>query len=272
MGNLKIWKNTSVLNNYSEGLFFTENKNKADIILLGSRKVKIEEFKSLKGIYRAGVGIENVPTTYCRKKNILIKFPSKKTKNFLYEETANYTISLIFRMLYPIPSINIPWSKNTRLSLENKKVLIIGMGNIGSRVKQKLETMVSVLTYDILNNKFNELGELIKKADVITLHMPNLIENINFFDETKLNLMKQDSILVNTARANLVDEDSLYKQISEGKIKAAFDVFWDEPYKGKLKDYYPDSFYMSPHIASSSEDFFLGCRNDLDKMIKKINQ
>ena len=93
----------------------------------------------------------------------------------------------------------------------------------------------------------------------------------NFFSKERLNLLKQGSILINTARANLVNEDDLYEIISEGNIKAAFDVFWEEPYEGKLLEFYPDSFFMSPHVASSSIEFFTGCKSDLDDLIKKIS-
>ena len=110
----------------------------------------------------------------------------------------------------------------------------------------------------------------IKQADVISIHIPNMPLNDNFMDKKKLSWMKNEAVLINTARANLVNEEDLYLAISKGKIRAAFDVFWNEPYSGKLTTFYPDSFYMSPHIASSSADFFLGCRNDLDKMIQNL--
>tara|TARA_Y100001968_G_C19175896_1_gene627998 strand:- start:462 stop:833 length:372 start_codon:yes stop_codon:yes gene_type:complete len=123
-----------------------------------------------------------------------------------------------------------------------------------------------------MENEAEELESLIKKADVISLHIPNMPENDNFMDKQKLNWMKHGAILINTARANLVNEEALYESISKGNIKAAFDVFWNEPYSGKLTKFYPDSFYMSPHIASSSEDFFLGCRNDLDRMNRLLSK
>ena len=69
MKKYKIWKNTSLLDNFSKNLKFTEKKEDADIILLGSKKININEFKKLKGIFRAGVGQENIPFEACRKKN-----------------------------------------------------------------------------------------------------------------------------------------------------------------------------------------------------------
>lgn len=266
MKNFKIWKNTSALDDYSQGLNFTDDKEKADIILLGSKSIDINQFPNLKGIFRVGVGKDNVPFKECEKREIYIEFPSKKSINILFEETSNYTVSLVLRMLYASPDISLPWKKNPRSSLENKTALIIGTGNIGSRVKHKLDHLMQVVSYDIIENKAEELESLIKKADVLSLHIPNMPENDNFIDKQKLNWMKNGSILINTARANLVNEDALYQSISQGKIKAAFDVFWNEPYTGKLIQFYPDSFFMSPHIAGSSEDFFSGCRNDLEDM------
>ena len=270
MENLKIWKNTSILNDFNEGLSFTDEKSLANIIVLGSRSIDINEFPKLKGIFRAGVGRDNVPISECSKKNIHVEFPSEKTRLSLFEETANYTVSLALRMAYPAPSISLPWEKKNRQSLEEKHALVIGLGNIGKRVKQKLEVLMNVSSFDILTNKDDELEGLIRSADIISLHIPNIPENNNFFDKVKLGWMMQDAILINTARANLVNEASLYDALSERRIRAAFDVFWKEPYSGALKDFYPDSFFMSPHIASSSNEFFLGCRNDLDRMLSSL--
>ena len=75
--------------------------------------------------------------------------PSKETKKILFEETANSTISLIFRMAYPNTSIDNPWKKKLRNNLKDKTILLIGQGNIGKRVKQKLKNIISVITYDL---------------------------------------------------------------------------------------------------------------------------
>ena len=135
MKNIKIWKNTSVLNEFNEELTFTENKQTADLILLGSRQIDLDEFPNVKGIFRAGVGRDNVPLLDCERRNIVIQYPSEDTTLCLYEETANYTVSLVLRMSYPSPDISVPWEKVYRTSLHKRNALIIGAGNIGSRVK-----------------------------------------------------------------------------------------------------------------------------------------
>ena len=270
MNNIKVWKNTSIMDEFSEGIEFTNRKAEADIVLLGSKPINLKDFEKLRGIFRAGVGIDNIPFEECKSRNILVELPSEKTKNFLFEEAASFTVSLIMRMLFPDPEIKPPWKKSPREGLENKKALVIGLGNIGSRVKNKLEGIMSVTSYDILDSKKSDLKNLISEADILSLHIPSTAENINFFDYSMFKLMKKGAILVNTARANLVDEEELYKFIEQDKIKAAFDVFWEEPYNGKLIEFYPDRFYMTPHIASSTVDFLKGCRFDLDKMISRF--
>ncbi|SVC33655.1 uncharacterized protein METZ01_LOCUS286509, partial [marine metagenome] len=104
-----------------------------------------------------------------------------------------------------------------------------------------------------------------------TLHIPKTSENEAFMDKEKLGLMKDGAVLINTARGSIVDEEALYSEISSDRIQAAFDVFWQEPYIGKLKKFHPDKFYMSPHIAGYTDSFLLGCRKALDSLIRELS-
>ena len=83
--------------------------------------------------------------------------------------------------------------------------------------------------------------------------------------------MKDGAALINTARGPIVDEEALYAEIKLGRLKAAFDVFWKEPYNQKLKEFYPNFFYMTPHVASTCKGFLIGCRQGLDLLIKELN-
>ena len=83
--------------------------------------------------------------------------------------------------------------------------------------------------------------------------------------------MKSDALLINTSRGGIINEVDLYNVIKSGHLGgAAIDVFEQEPYNGKLKQFYPDIFFMTPHVASTCSDFLVGCRNDLDKLIKEF--
>ncbi len=268
---MKIWKNTSTLDGYDEGLEFEEKKEKADIALLGSKTIELSEFPNLKGIFRAGIGKDNVPEVEAIKKKILVRYPSKKTTNIIFNETAAYTCNLIFKMMYRNTGKIDTWLKSDRNNLSNKSLLVIGTGNIGSRVASLMKSFMDVSTFDILKNKNEELRSLISKADCVSLHIPKNSSNESFMNHEKLSMMKDNSSLVNTARGQIVDEDALYHEISSGRITAAFDVFWNEPYYGKLKQFYPDSFFMSPHIASTCSEFLEGCREGLEKLIKDLD-
>ena len=65
-----IWKNTSTLDGYDKGLVFTEHKEQAEIALLGSKTIDLDEFPYLKGIFRAGIGKDNVPEEEATKKKL----------------------------------------------------------------------------------------------------------------------------------------------------------------------------------------------------------
>ena len=267
---MKIWKNTSTLDGFDNGINFTENKKDADIALLGSKAINLNEFPNLKGIFRAGISRDNVPEKEAQEKGVLVKFPSKETIEIIFDETASFTCSLIFRILYSnVGSLN-PWLKEPRLQLSQKKLLIIGAGNIGARLVQLMKPFMQVLTFDILQNKTSHLKQLIHQADCISLHIPKIIDNISFIDKEKLSWMKDGAALINTARGEIVDEDALYDELEKGRIKAAFDVYWHEPYKGKLNHFYPDHFFMTPHVASTCKGFLEGCRRSLDDLIKDL--
>lgn len=264
---MKIFFNTTSLYEFKNHFDFTEDKSKAELMVVGGRPIILEDFPRLKAIYRMGVGTDNIPFEEAERLNIKIYMPSEDTKNLIFEETANTSIGLIFRMIYNDVGDIEKWKKSPRRTLKEKRLLIIGYGNIGKRVYSKLKNILKVNIYDSILYPGN-FDDLISKSDVISLHIPLNKDNINFIDEEKLSLMKDGAILINTARGKLVDEDALYKYISKGKIYAAFDVFWKEPYRGKLKEFYPVRFYMTPHIASNTINFLESCVEDLKKIIK----
>jgi len=265
-----LWKNTSTLDGYDDGLVFTEDKIQAEIALLGSKPIVLDDFPNLKGIFRAGIGKDNVPEKEAIENGILVKYPSSETIDIIYNETATYTCSLIFRMLYNYVGTIEPWFKYDRPALSKKTLLVIGVGNIGSRVAEYMQPFIQVLTFDILDNNISDLPTLISKANCITMHIPTTDENNAFMDKDRLAMMKNDAVLINTARGPIVDEDALYSEVSSGRLRAAFDVFWQEPYIGKLKEFHPDRFYMSPHVASTCSDFLEGCRKGLDNLINDL--
>jgi len=267
---LKIWTNTNTLDGLVDDLTFTGSKEEADIALLGSKPIQLQDFPNLKGIFRAGVGKDNVPIEEAGRKSIKVAFPSPQTVEYIYEETANFTCYLILKMVYSLVGNLSPWEKFPRIALQNRVLLVVGTGNIGKKVRGKMKSLMQVRTYDVLENSPGELEPLLKGADVVSLHIPNLPGNKNFMDAEKLALLKDQAILINTARGALVSEEALSQELEKGRLSAAFDVYWQEPYEGKLKKFYPDRFFMTPHVASTCDAFLKGSAEDLRKLLVEI--
>jgi lactate dehydrogenase-like 2-hydroxyacid dehydrogenase len=146
------------------------------------------------------------------------------------------------------------------------------MGHIGKRVARILRYGfgMNVVYYSRTKNelveneldaKFVSLNELCLKADIISVHALYSDESIGLIDETHFELMKKEVVLINTARAELVDCDALKEALTEGKIAfAAFDCYYEEPVPSSQDDKYgllafeDNKFIITPHTAYKTEN------------------
>jgi len=255
---MAIYFNTNTFDAFTEdsNIPITRNSAKARLIVLGSKKPDYPQFTNLRAVYRFGVGIENIDFDFLKQRSIKIFFPSEETKIILYEATANFTVFGILYMLFNKAfGIVDEWKKTQREYIGAKQALIIGTGNIGSRVVKKLAPFMNTTTFDICANTSDELENLIRKADIIAVHIPLCDKTENFFDREKLSWVKNNALLINTARGKLFDEDALYEKLASTNCRAFFDVFWEEPYHGKLKNLGKDRFFMTPHSSSNTAEF-----------------
>ena len=268
---MKFWKNTATLDHLVPELLDTVDVAEAEIAVIGGKPLDLSSMPNLKAIFKCGVGVDNIPFEEAKKRGIEVILPSAQTKRYIFEETANFAVYLILRVLYKNLGSTEKWEKKQRPFLGDYKVLILGQGNIGKQVADKLNPLVSVSTYDPLQNSEHELEKLFKQSDVISLHIPLNEHTVSFVDEEKLSWMKDGATLVNTARGPIVDETALYNEIKNERLFAAFDVFWNEPYDGKLKEHHPERFFMSPHVASNCQDFLNGLALDLRELIRNYS-
>ena len=265
---MNFWKNTSTLDKLLPELLETVDAAEAEVAVIGSKPIQLTSMPKLKAIFKCGVGTDNIPFEEAAARDVEIWMPSDDTKRYIFEETANFAVYLVFQMLFSEIGDVDGWKKQSRGFLGNKKVLVLGQGNIGSYVTRKLKPSVEVLTFDAAENSMDDLPGLIKQADVITLHVPLMDSTKGFIDAEKLRWMKDGAALVNTARGPVVDEDALFEEIQSCRLRAAFDVFWEEPYEGKLKQFHPESFLMSPHVSSNCENFLTGLAEDLRNYLR----
>ncbi|WP_226388820.1 phosphoglycerate dehydrogenase [Penaeicola halotolerans] len=159
------------------------------------------------------------------------------------------------------------WDKSANNSFEirGKKLGIIGYGNIGAQLSVLAENMgMNVYYYDIVERlalgnatKCQSLEELLKLADVISLHVDGRATNENFIDEKAIKQMKPGAILLNLSRGHVVDVEALKTAILNGHIGgASVDVF---PYEPKTNEEAFDSplkglpnTILTPHIGGST--------------------
>lgn len=267
---MRIWTNTNTLDGYCPELLAPVPAEQAEIAVIGSKSINLEKFPLLKGLFKCGIGVDNVPFTECEARNIRVGLPSSTTAEIIFEETANFTVHTILNALYSTAGDINGWIKHARPLLNRRNVLVIGLGNIGSRVCARLAPLVKVVGFDIKNQPEHELLQLIPDADVVSLHLPLTGKTKGWFDAGKLALMRDGAVLVNTARGPIVAEDALLAEIEAGRLRAAFDVFWSEPYHGPLRSHHPQRFLMTPHIASTCTDFLTGLAADLGNFIAAL--
>lgn len=124
--------------------------------------------------------------------------------------------------------------------LHGKQIGVIGTGRIGRRVIEiAMGFGMSVVAYDLqpdheaaqqLGFRYTELDDLLRSADIVTLHVPALPETINLLSDHEFQLMKPGVVLINTARGNVIDVPALVRALADGKVKAAgLDVLPNEP-------------------------------------------
>jgi phosphoglycerate dehydrogenase-like enzyme len=268
---LKIFNATQTLKGFNQELEYTVDKSAADLMIVGGKSINLDEFPNLRGIFKTGVGIDNLPFKEAEKRGVVIQLPSEETKEIIYHETASFALHLILKFVYRDTGIFSTWQKNNRKSLKDYQVLVMGTGKIGSKLVDRLSPLCKVLTYDPLDNTEEELDQYLQKADIISLHMPLLPETKNFFNQEKLSLLKNGALLVNTARGPIIEEEALYNELKGGRIKAAIDVFSKEPYEGKLTEIDSQNIYLSPHVASTCKEFLVGLAKDFLAFHSKFN-
>ena len=157
--------------------------------------------------------------------------------------------------------------ESSKLSYETT-LGIVGFGIIGRKVVKKLSGFdFNVLVYDPFAKQEDadtygvrlvNLDTLMQQADIISVHARLLPSTENLIGAHEIALMKPNAIIVNTARAGLVDEEALIEALSKHKIKAAaLDVFREEPLPDDHILHQLDNVIITPHMAGNAGDVML---------------
>ena len=256
----------------SELLEFLNGQNKVIVGLENFDKNLIDQLPELKVISKFGVGLNNIDLESMKEHSISLGFQPGTNK----QSVAELALMHIFIALRKAPSskediCNNIWSQNKGHELFGKTIGIIGFGNIGQRLAELLEPFKCKIIFydgiefskeelvdkfpsrseDFINNlQQSSLNEVLKEADIVSIHIPLLEETQNLISVDELACLKKDVRIINTSRGGIVDEKALEDFLNQNKNAfAAFDVFETEPaFNHPLLKL--NNFYATSHLGS----------------------
>lgn len=224
----------------------------------------VMEKSSLKVISRCGVSMNNIDLVAARELGIpVINTPDAPTV-----AVAELTVGAMLALLRMIPLMDRElhdkkWTKKIGTQLSGKTVAIIGFGRIGRQVATLLRPFeVKMLAVDkflkgvVEHVEIVTLQDALKQADIVTLHVSG---ESRLLGKDEFAMMKDGVYILNAARGEIIDEDSLAKAVKSGKVAGAWlDTFSEEPYQGPLTDL--PQVILTPHVGSYS----LECRQRME--------
>ncbi|MDB4847798.1 phosphoglycerate dehydrogenase [Candidatus Pseudothioglobus singularis] len=228
----------------------------------------LSQLPELNVISKYGVGIDMIDINAIGKYGKKFGWTGGVNKRSVSELVISFAIALLRHV--PVSHkevISGTWRQHIGGQLSGRTIGIIGCGHIGKDLIKLLQPFeCSILVNDIRKyedfyREYNldnlEIEELLKRSDIVTLHVP-LDESTKYMlTGDKLALMKKSAILINLARGGLVDEIALKNMLSNKLLAAAgFDVFLEEPPQDQELLNLPN-FLVTPHIGGSSEEAIL---------------
>jgi len=222
----------------------------------------------LEVISKYGVGTDMIDLTALSRRGIRLGWTGGVNRRSVSELAVSFMISLLH--LVPLTNQEIragQWINRKGRQLSGRTVGIVGCGHIGKDLVPILKSFnCEILVNDILDfpdfyRKHHvepvALEELLRRADVVTLHVPLDDSTRLMLSAERLTLLNPGAILINTARGGLVDETALKNMLMNGQLAGAgFDVFAPEPPED-LELLRLPNFLATPHIGGSSEEAIL---------------
>ena len=224
--------------------------------------------KKITAVVRAGVGVDNVDIPGSSKQGIVIMNVPTANTIAAVELTMVHLLSCVRKFPYAHNNLKLDrvWRRQDwyGTELKDKKLGIIGFGNIGSRVGKRAKAFeMDVLAYDPyvdsskatnLDINYTKNFEDILACDIITIHTPKNSETVGMIDSAEIAKMKDGVILINCARGGLYNEEALLEGLTSGKIAmAGIDVFNKEPaIDHPLLDL--DNVTVTPHLGANTKE------------------
>ena len=225
----------------------------------------------LRVIAKHGVGVDNIDVADATA----LRIPVLNTPAANYESVAEHVLGLMLALAKDIPRLDGrmregQWDKlgYRGEELSGKTLGLVGFGRIGRRVRELVEPLrMPVLVYDPFLpagaatpgvTRVKVLDDLLKAADIVSLHCPLTETTRGLIGLGQLQSMKKTAWLINTARGAVVDEAALVAALEAGEISAAaLDTFSPEPPKDISRLAKAGKVVLTPHIAGVTEQSFI---------------
>jgi len=247
----------------------------------------IEKAKKLKVISRVGVGLDNVDFDACKNNGVILTYTPEAPAEGVADLAVAQIINLLRGIIISDKSIrNGIWERYMGSLVSEKKIGILGVGRIGSRVIKRLKSFGAKVIFacdlvpkvemdDII---WMSKEELFKNCDIVSIHIPMSKNNFHCVSMKEMSIMKEGSFIINTSRGPIINEKDLISLLYNKHLGgAALDVFENEPDVGSLKEF--DNVILTAHIGASARQsrylMELGAAEDCVRVLngeKPVNQ
>lgn len=192
----------------------------------------LKKFKNLRIVATRSTGYNHIDIDYCRNNNITVFNVNEYGQKSVAQFTFGMIISLVRNLLPAYLDMQkgiLAHANYEGRNLNSMTLGIFGSGSIGEQVAKianffNMKILVNSYTKNEEINGFVEYvekDELLKRSDIISLHIPYTKENYHFLANEDFNKMKQGVYIINTARGELLDIVALYENLISGKVKGA---------------------------------------------------
>ncbi len=234
-------------------------------------KEVMDNASDLEIISNYGVGYDNIDMSYATSRNIVVANTPNSTTQPTAELALGLMISLMRRIadcdhrLRATPDFRWGLMNNLGHTLHGKTLGIVGLGRIGKAVASRaLPFGMKVIYYNRnplaadfeqqLQVSYRPLDELLRQADVLSLHSPMNAQTRHLIGPAELELMKPDAVIINTSRGPVIDEQALISALKLNQIAGAgMDVFEQEP-KIPKELLELSNVVLTPHIGTETDE------------------
>lgn len=242
----------------------------------------------LQVISRRGIGYDNIDVSACQKRNIAVL----RTTGLVEAAVAEHALAFLLYFARNINQENKEmhqglWHRQRSMGAKNRRLGLIGFGDIGKEIAKRYYPFGMDIVYycrhphkewdNMYHVQYADLDTLLSSSDYISINVPLTNQTKGMIDKEELAKMKPESVLINIARASIVDTQALKAALMSHQIRgAAIDVFDHEPCTDSpFIDC--DNAILTPHVAPFTTENFQAmnqqsAQNIVDWQQNKLNR